>query len=461
MKKTSRREFIATTGVAAAGLAMNTSSLTAGSYKRILGANNKVRLGFIGVGNHGSLLLRTFMQHSDCEVAALCDVYEPYLNRVRSGVDKKFLNIQGRPIPLLDEVFTNKVDLYRDYRKLLEDKTINAVVIATPDHWHALQCIDACTAGKDVYVEKPLSMTVREGKAMVDARNKNGRMVQVGLNRRGTAVYQRLAKEIPQGKIGKVIVGRAARRSNMYPNGIGKMKPEPPPAGLDWDMWLGPRSYRPYQYNIAPYNFRWWSDYSSQMGNWGVHYMDVIRWLMGEEYPEYITAHGDKYVLDHDADIPDTMHVTFEFASKKIITFAIYETTGSNQFFPYGEIELQGTKGNIFVQRNGYRIFPSRPGQMQTWDKMIEEEEYSFNDESGPAQLSRNFLDCIKNRHLSLLSPVEEGHISTCYSHFANISLKTGKRLHWDPGKEEFTNCREANDLLHYGYREPWKISGL
>ncbi len=189
--------------------------------------------------------------------------------------------------------------------------------------------------------------------------------------------------------------------------------------------------------------------------------MDVIRWMMGEGFPDYITAHGDKFVLDHDADIPDTMHVTYEFASKKMISFAIYEAGSANQFFPYGEVELQGTKGNIFVHRNGYRILPASPGQMQTWEQLIEAEEYNFSDGSGPRQLSRNFLDCVKNRHLPLYAPVEEGHISTCYSHLANIALATGKRLHWDSKKEEFTNCSEANEMLHYEYRKPWGIKGI
>src|SRR5690606_1327200 len=137
--------------------------------------------------------------------------------------------------------------------------------------------------------------------------------------------YQKLVNDIRAGKIGEVSVARAARISNMYPNGIGKLQPEQPPHGLDWDMWLGPRAYRPFQFNIAPYMFRWWSDYSSQMGNWGVHYMDVIRWMMGETAPVAINAQGGKYILDHDADIPDTMQVTFEFASNKMIIFNIFE----------------------------------------------------------------------------------------------------------------------------------------
>jgi predicted dehydrogenase len=367
-------------------------------------------------------------------------------------------------IPVMGEKFPKPPVLYRDYRKLLENKDIDAVCIATPDHWHALQVINAVDAGKDVYVEKPLTATIVEGRKMVEAQVKSGRVVAVGLNRRGNIVFQKLAKEIPAGKIGQVSVGRAARISNMAPYGIGKLKPEDPPKDFNWDMWLGPRAYRPYQYNIAPYMFRWWSDYSSQMGNWGVHYMDAIRWLMGESAPSVITAHGGKYVIDHDADIPDTMQVTFEFASKKIITFSIYEAT-SGDFFPYGELELRGTKGNVYANERGYKIVPATRGQFQSWNKLIEEEEFKnpsqILDDGSSADstsgLIRNFLDCIKTRKQPFCT-LEEGHRSTSFAHLANIALATRERLLWDPVKEKFINSEAANKLLHYEYRSPWKL---
>nr|HPM19611.1 Gfo/Idh/MocA family oxidoreductase [Bacteroidales bacterium] len=378
--------------------------------------------------------------------------------------DRRYLDVMPGQIPVMGEKFPKPPVLYRDYRKLLENKGIDAVCIATPDHWHALQVIDAIDAGKDIYVEKPLTATIVEGRKMVEAQARTGRVVAVGLNRRGNVVFQKLAKEIPAGKIGKVSVGRAARISNMAPDGIGKLKPENPPEGFNWDMWLGPRAFRPYQYNIAPYMFRWWSDYSSQMGNWGVHYMDAIRWLMGETAPSVITAHGGKYVIDHDADIPDTMQVTFEFASKKIITFSIYEATSGN-FFPYGELELRGTKGNVYADERGYRIVPATKGQFQTWDKLIEEEEFKnpspILDDGSSADstsgLIRNFLDCIRTRQQPFCT-LEEGHRSTSFAHLANIALSTGERLCWDPVKEMFTNSEAANRLLHYQYRNPWKL---
>ena len=463
-RKPTRREFIGKAGLVTAGVSLGAGSLTAAGYNRILGANDKIRMGFIGVGNRGSQLLKLFMDQPDQEVAALCDIYEPYLQRDRSMVDPRYLAVMPGQIPQMKEKFPVKPALYKDYRKLLEDKNIDAVCIATPDHWHALMMIHSVEAGKDVYVEKPLTNTLVEGRRMVQAMEKSGRIVAVGLNRRGNVVFQKLAKELPLGKIGKISVGRAARISNMAPDGIGKLKPEQPPKDFDWDMWLGPRAYRPYQYNIAPYMFRWWSSYSSQMGNWGVHYMDAIRWLMGEKAPMAITAHGGKYVLDHDADIPDTMQVTFEFASKKIISFGIYEATGGD-IFPYGELELRGTKGNVYANERGYKIIPSSAGQFQKWSRQLEEEEFrnpsQILDDGSSADstsgLIRNFLDSIRSRKQPFCT-LEEGHRSTSFAHLANIAVVTQERLLWDGDKERFTNSEKANSMLQYEYRSPWKL---
>ncbi len=462
--KTTRREFITKTGIVTAGVAIGVNTLSAASYHRIYGANERINMGFIGLGNRGSQLLGLFMDQPDAQITAFCDTYEPYLLRDRSMVDPRYIKDLGGQVPRLGETFANKVERYSDFRKLLENKDIDAVVIATPDHWHALQMIAAVKAGKDVYVEKPLTITIREGRAMVDAQAETKRVVAVGLNRRGAPVYQKLAKDIPAGKIGKVTVGAAYRINNMFPDGIGKLKPEEPPKNLDWDMWLGPRAYRPYQYNIAPYMFRWWIDYSSQMGNWGVHFMDVIRWMMGEKAPVAISAHGGKYAVDDDRTIPDTMQVIYEFASGAIVAFCIYEAS-SGGLFPYGEVELRGTKGTLNADESGYRITTVKAGQFQTWKDPIKTEEYNAKDETlgdgsshdSTANLVRYFLDCVKSRQTPLC-PLEEGHRSTSFAHLANIALATRERLKWDPEKERFTNSEAANKLLHYEYRSPWKI---
>ena len=463
-ESTSRREFIVKSSAAIAGISVGLNAFSSVQTKRISGASDKIRMGFIGIGNRGSQLLEMFMSNPDVEVAALCDIYEPYLNRDRSKVNQRFIDVMPGQIPEMKEKFEREPKRYTDFRQLLDDKTIDAVCIATPDHWHAIQTIGALAAGKDIYVEKPLTATIREGRKMVEAQAAGKQVVTVGLNRRGCIVYQKLVEVMKSGKIGKVSVARAARINNMFPGGIGRLKPEAPPAGLNWDMWLGPRATRPYQYNIAPYMFRWWSDFSSQMGNWGVHYMDAIRWMLGETAPVAISAHGGKYAVDDDRDIPDTMQVTYEFASGLLISFAIYEGSGGS-LFPYGEVELRGTKGTVYADENGYKIIPTSKGQFQNWNKMIEPGEFTVEknkmanaaSSNSAGVLIRNFLDCVKTRETPLCT-LEEGHRSTSFAHLANIALATRQRLEWDAVNEKFTNSKEANNLLHYEYRKPWKL---
>lgn len=459
-----RRDFLKSAAVLTAGLTTGTKVFGTSAPVRKVGANDKIRMGFIGVGNRGSELLGLFMQQPDCEVTALCDVYDPYLGRDRSKVNERWLKDLTSKIPKMGENFEKKPKLYADFRKLLEDKNTDAVCIATPDHWHAYQTIAAIKAGKDVYCEKPLTSTLREGRKMVEVQAKSKQVVAVGINRRGNVAYQKLTEEIHAGKIGQITVGRSAHISNLFPNGIGRMQPEPPPKDFNWDMWLGPRAYRPYQYNIAPYFFRWWGDYSSQMGNWGVHHLDALRWLMNESAPTYISAHGGKYVLNHDGDIDDTAFVTFEFASGKIISYSIMEVT-SGRMFPYGELELRGTKGTVYAFEGGYRIHPASPGQFQSWERPFEEVAFDNNmrllgdasSADSTTGLIRDFLDCVKSRKTPLC-PLEEGHRSTSFAHLANIALATKERLQWDAVNERFLNSEKANEMLGYEYRKPWTL---
>jgi len=465
-RHTSRRAFITQTGLITAGVTLGASRISAAGYKRILGANDKIRVGFIGVGNRGTQLLQLFMEQPDCEVAALCDVYEPYIMRDRTKVNPRYIQDMPDQIPAMGENFPNKVERYSDYRKVLDNPDIDAVCIATPDHWHAIMTIEAIKAGKDVYIEKPLSKTIHEGRAMVNAGKNSKQIVTVGLNRRGAPTFRKLAKEIPSGKIGKVTFASASHVGNMFPQGIGKMKPETPPRDFNWDAWLGPRASRPYQYNIAPYKFRWWEDYCNQISNQGVHYLDLIRWMLNEEAPVSVNATGGKYAVDDDRTIPDTMQVTYEFASGSVASVNVLEAS-SGSFVPYGFMEIRGTKGTLYTNENDYKIVSTQPGQFQSWEKLMEAEDYNLEttdvllaDKSyrnSTANLIRNFLDCIKSRQTPLCT-LEIGHRSTSLAHIATISLLTGERLKWDPVKEVFTNSEMANKLLHYEYRSPYKL---
>lgn len=418
-------------------LTLGIASAAASAATETAADGNKVRLGFVGVGNRGVQLLDAALKLPDADVIGFCDVYAPYLERAQQKL--------GRRVPV-----------YSDYRKLLERKDVDAVVIATPDHWHALQTVDACEAGKDVYVEKPLSITIVEGRRMVEAARRTERIVQVGLQRRSSGIYAEVAQLVQSGHIGKVTLAQCHRISNMFPSGIGHAPDGPPPQGLDWDMWLGPRPRRPFRATIAPYRFRWWHAYSSQVGNWGVHYFDALRWILGEKAPVSVSAHGGRFAVDDDRDIPDTLEVIFEFASGRLLTFGQYEASGLPAL-RYGEVELRGTLGAIYVGGSGYEVVADRGGQFQEWQPKIESRQVKRNDGNLDVLHMRNFLDCVRSRQRPACD-VEEGHLSTVFAHLANIALATRSRLEWDVNKDRVTNNRLANSLLHYEYRAPWKL---
>lgn len=455
MNNTSRRDFIKKSSLAAAGL-MRLGFPSIDVKRNILGANDRVRMGFIGVGNRGSQLLDAFLKVPDVKVVALCDIYKPYLERNYNKVDPRYFLPKGRPVPLMKESLSSDVARYEDYRKMLDDKSIDAVCIATPDHWHALQAIDSVNAGKDVYLEKPVSMTIYEGRKIVDAVKKTGRIVSVGYIRRCSSLYNKIPQIINSGKLGEISMISSHYYSNMTPNGIGRMQPETPPKDFDWNMWLGPRAYRDYQYNIAPYMFRWWKDYSSQIANNGSHYIDVVQWLIGESAPVAITAIGSNHIIKDDRNIPENMEITYEFASGKLFNFRVCETTAVPGL-KYGNIEIIGTKGSLYIGDTGYRLYPAKAGQFQNWDAPFEAEEFDHPKEDLAFKHVSNFIDCVKSRETPV-SSIEQSFRSSSFALLANIALEVKQRIVWDPEKERIMNCDQANKLLHYEYRKPWSL---
>jgi predicted dehydrogenase len=271
-------------------------------------------------------------------------------------------------------------------------------------------------------------------------------------------MYPQLAAKVQAGTIGKVTVARAYRVSNMSPSGIGRYPDKSPPKGLDWDMWLGPRPMRPYKDNLVLYKFRWWNAYSSQMANWGVHYCDAIRWVLNEQAPVSISAHGGRFAVDDDRTVPDTMEVIFELPSGALLVFGQYEANGISPLEDC-EVEFRGTLGNLCPGGNGYRIVPSPGGQFQPSASRIEPEEKRFGEGGNSLTVHhiRNFLDCVKTRKRTRCD-METGHRSTSFALLANIALATKSRLEWDPKAERFIGNPAANDLLHYEYRRPWTL---
>jgi predicted dehydrogenase len=447
MTSVTRREFGKTTASAWLGTALG--------GRRVLGANDRIRLGFIGVGNRGDQVLDAFLPHKDAEVAAICDIHKPYVEFAAAKAG-------STPAQLTD------------YRRLLEMKDLDAVVISTPDHWHALQMIQACEAGKDVYVEKPLSLVVTEGRAMVNAARRHERVVQVGIHRRSSAFVREAADLVRGGAVGRITVARAFHVQNEWPLGIGAPPDETPPADFDWDAWLGPAPKRAYNKNRTFYRFRWFYDYSGgQVTNFGVHYMDAIHWALGHDAPLAVTAMGGKFAVEDNREIPDTLEALWTYPGNTLVTFSQYNATAAPAARDRRvEIEFRGTKGTLYLFSDGYEIvpdeltvneFPARtPLNRQlerayrTGAKPVIEPSKRSGGNADTALHARNFLDCVKSR-AACNCDIETGHRSTSATLLANVAHKTRSYLEWDRAAERFTNNPAANRLLSYRYRPPYK----
>jgi predicted dehydrogenase len=449
MPHLSRRAFNKTATVL--GASAVSSAFLAG---RVLGANDRIRLGFIGLGNRGDQVVDAFLPHKDADIVALCDIYEPYLGFAEKKIGG---NLQR----------------YADYRKMLDRKDLDAVVIATPDHWHALQMIHACQAGKDVYVEKPLSLVVAEGRAMVRAAQANSRVVQVGIQRRSSPFCKEVADLIRGGAIGKVTVVRCFHIQNEWPLGIGRPTDQDPPADFNWDTWLGPAPKRRHNKNRTFYRFRWFYDYSGgQLTNFGVHYLAQIHWALGVEAPQTIVALGGKFADYDNREVPDTMEVVWQYPNDTLVTFSQFNATATSGAARPCEIEFRGTKGTLYFQTGGYEIVPdvlwSNEFAARTpLDRALERqyrvggkaqiEGKKVNGRISDSDHARNFLDCVKSRQTPSCD-IEFGHRCTSAALVGNIAHKTRSLLEWDAKAERFTNNTSANALLRYAYRPPYQF---
>ncbi len=426
---------------------------TALSYQRILGANDRIHMGFIGLGNRGDQVHDAFLEHGDSVTTAVCDLRDDYMD---------FAVKKSRATPTK----------YTDYHKLLESKEVDAVAIAAPDHWHALMMIDACNAGKDVYVEKPLSLTVWEGRKMVEAAERTKRVTQVGIHRRSGKFLKEAVDYVRGGGLGKVTVAKGFHVQNEWPNGIGNVPDGPPPSAEEWDKWLGPAPKVPYNRNRTYYNFRWFYNYSGgQVTNFGVHYMDMMRWLLGKESPRAVTAMGGTYAVKDNREIPDTCEVLWDFDDVMMV-FSQYNANGAMPTGKPAEMEIRGTKGTMYLRGTSWEVVPEKYteklfGYRTPLDRNTERsynpskkstiEAKTVTGSADTAFHARNFLDCVKSR-AKCNCDILIGHVSTTNTLIANIALRTKSHLQWDGKAEKFTNNEAANKWLQYKYRAPYKL---
>jgi len=417
-----RRQFLESSAKNAAGMAVGVVGLSAATARA--GPSERIRLGVIGVRRQGRRLASEFAALRDVEIATLCDVDA----RVLPAALKSVADVQSQ-----------RVRTERDFRRVLDDPTVDAVVIAAPDHWHAGMTISACQAGKDVYVESPLTHTVAEGERITAAILHTGRIVQVGLQQRSGTHFRSATQVVRSGRLGAVKLARAwtvHRRKS-----IGTCQEGPIPANVDYDLWLGPAPQRPFTANRFHHNWRWFWDYGGgELADWGTHLLDVAVWGLGVSLPTRIASSGGRHVLRDDRETPDTQMVTYNFPSAAdpddgrtiLWEHRLWSDRGIEG--RSAAVAFYGERGTLIVDRGGWKVYGS--------------DESLTSDSS--EQLSahcRNFIDCIRSRR-EPAAPVEVGRVSSTLSHLGNIAYRLGREVIFDPSNSNFCNDTPANALL-------------
>ncbi|HUW63013.1 MAG TPA: Gfo/Idh/MocA family oxidoreductase [Candidatus Bathyarchaeia archaeon] len=391
-------------------------------------ASERVRLALIGCGGMGNRHLESLLTNPACEVVAVCDVNRPRYEEAA----KKVAAAYGRA-----------PDGYQDYRRVLDRSDIDAIYAATPDHWHALVCIHGCQAWKDVYVEKPVATTVVEGRKMVEAARRYGRVVQVGTQQRSLKLFQDAVAHVHSGKLGEITYAGSWVNVN---GGTTAETPGPVPDGLDWDMWLGPAPWVPFSPQRYG-GFRAFHDYANgELTNWGVHLLDVVNWGIKQDSPLSVQAVGGSYRQLQGSDDYESVDALYEYQGCTVG----WEQRHSNQQAGknYG-IKFQGTQGRLIIDRSSYVVEPKELGvaeQFETGDPWID-----------VATHHNNFFDCIKSRQRPA-ADIEQAHLSTVLCHLAAIALDCRRKIAWDGKAERVINDEQANRHLFRPYRAPWHL---
>lgn len=424
----SRRGFLSQSG---AGLAagMGLAFLPRRAWGRTVGPNERIQIAIIGCGGMGGRHLEALCENENCAILAVCDVAMSRLDNAQKKVE---------------ELTGAKPDAYQDFRPILDRQDIDAIFIATPDHWHPLLCILGCEAGKDVYVEKPVATVVEEGRCMVEVARRYGRVVQVGTQQRSMPVFQKALDVVKSGKLGQITSAGAWVGVNEW--GIGET-PEDIPRGLDWDLWLGPAPYMPYSPQRY-FGHMGWHDYArgGQLTNWGIHLMDIVQWGIGQDRPLSVQAIGGNYRHSPGADNYETIEAIFEYKGCNVTWEQRHSNT--HERGGYGVV-FRGTEGVLYVDRNTYEVRPTELGI----EKYIGVPEKSWADDNH----HNNFFACVRSRQRPV-ADIEIGHRSTSAVLLAGIALKTRRKLVWDGEAERFVNDEQANRYLSRTYRPPWHL---
>ena len=448
MKTNSRRDFIRKASMGAVAAAITPSVLDAKTIPapEILsdsakGANDRIRIAVLGVNGRGQNHIEEIMKIAGdykVELVALCD---PDMDILQ----KRVAEVRGK--------YDKKIAFEQDFRKIYDNKDIDAVTLATPNHWHALQTIWACQAGKDVYVEKPATHNIYEGRKMIEAAYKYNRIVQHGVQLRSSVAIREAVEHLRNGLIGRVYMSRGLVyrwRPDIGNKGISKK-----PAGLDYDLWCGPAPMVPFTKNLVHYNWHWhWNYGNGDVGNQGIHETDLCMWGLGVDHlPEEITSMGGKFLWDDCKEVPEIQTSVYHYPKeKKMIQFEVRNWCTN--------LEDGAGVGNIFYGDKGYMVIKG----YDTYETYLGEKREKGPSRSEGGELTRHFqnwVDAMRARDMSIQNgPVQTGHLSSALAHLGNISFRLGKQLRFDPVAERFIGDaeNEANAMLSRDYRAPYVL---
>lgn len=467
MTKLNRRGFLAQSNKAAAGLAA-AAVFTSKTSAKPISPNEKIVLGMVGIRGRGALHSTGFAKRNDCEIAYLADPDSRLLGTAASTGYMRFTDPEVGKLPRIEAVEKlqgKRPKTVSDLRRMLDDKTVDAICIATPDHWHALATVWGCQAGKHVYVEKPISHTPWEGRKMVEAARKYDRVVQAGTQSRSAPYIWKAKEYIDSGKLGELYMCRVYNQKNW-----GNVKPvadAATPPGLDWDLWNGPAPEHPYNFNYWEHWNHFWRYSGGDIINDSIHQMDLARWLTNKTYPKSVYSVGGRWAQEGAFNTPDTQAVTYEF-DDMVMLFEMTLNTPymiladqelrDSDMFPHwpqnsSRIEIFGAKGLMVLGRHGmgWQVF----GRPKTRKPVVVAQEFGrWTDD----EHKDDFFDAIRNNRKPN-ADIEEVHLSTLYSQYGNISYRLGgQKLVVDPKTETFTNTEEGNALLKREYRAPYEI---
>ena len=431
-------------GLAGAASVSLPRSVSAQSQSQVSGANRRIRVGLIGCGGMGTGDLRQSLRLG-AQVVALCDVDDTQSAKVKELV--------GRDFSQTPELVT------RDLRRVLDRRDIDAVIVGTPDHWHALATVMACQAGKDVYVEKPLSLTIGEGRVMVDVARKHNRVVQMGTQQRSAPHYSDAVDYVRSGALGTIRLVKTWAYQDWMGN-IPVQPDGPPPSTVDYDLWLGPAPLRPFNPNRFHFNFRWYYDYSGGlMTDWGAHMIDIANWAMGVKAPRAAVSVGGKFGFPDDAEeTPDTQQALWEFDGYSMI-WEHATAVGQGPYMRDHGVAFHGNNGVLVVDRGGWEVYPETESKNGKKSYRYAGEPRRGSGGVDYHQLHvKNFLECVDSRQRPR-SDVEIGHNSMISCHLGNIAFRSKRRVQWDVDAEKVVGDPEAQALVTKAYRAPWKLA--